>query len=130
MTLAELIPSLLNSLVDNRVWMNATPDQLPRDAGGIILPFIIWHQVGGQDQEFLEGTMPSHRHARIQVQCCAPSGITAGELDEAVVQAFLTASDVPGAPYTVGVLGSPVGAYDADRKLQAPWRQFSVWFRP
>lgn len=123
-TLAEIIPAVLNSLVDNRVWQMATPDNLPRGTDGLFLPFVLWHRVGGQDQEYIDQTMGSHRHARIQIQSCAPSGITADTLHEAVCQALLASA------YTVGVLGSPVGTYDADRKLHAPWQQFSIWFQP
>lgn len=124
MTLAEIIPSILNGLVEKRVWQMATPDNLPRGTDGNILPFILWHRVGGQDSEFIDQTMPDKRHARIQVQSCAPGGIAADTLHEAVCQALL------GSAYTVGVLGSPVGAYDDARKLHAPWQQFSIWFQP
>lgn len=123
-TLSEIVPSILNSLVGARVWQLATPDNLPRSSGGNILPFILWHRVGGMDSEYIDQTMPSHRHARIQVQSCAPGAIVADILHEQVCQVLLASA------YTVGVLGSPVGAYDADRKLHAPWQQFSIWFQP
>jgi hypothetical protein len=123
-TLSEILPAILNDLVDNRVWQLATPDNLPRDTSGNIQPFVLWHRVGGMDQEFIEGAMPTHRHARIQVQSCAPSGRVADTLAEQVCQALLAAG------YNVGVLGSPVGTYDDSRKLYAPWQQFSIWFQP
>ena len=121
-TLSEIIPLILNGLVDGRVWQLSTPDDLPRDSGGI-LPFIIWHRVGGQDGAFYDQTAPDHAHARVQIQCCARNAIVAERLERQCMQAMLASI------YTVGVYGSPVGAYDAARKLHAPWRQFSIWFR-
>ena len=36
MSIDTIVPALLNSLVANRVWQDATPDDLPRDANGEI----------------------------------------------------------------------------------------------
>lgn len=124
-TLSEIIPFILNDLVGDRVWQLATPDDLPRDAAKRPLPFIIWHRVGGNDDTYIEQRpSPSHRHARIQIRSSAPGSIVAERLGEAVFQAMIDS------PYTAGVYGSPVGAYDAARKLYAPWQQFSIWFQP
>lgn len=124
-TLAGIIPLILNSLVDGRVWQSMTPDNLPRDANDRILPFVIWHRVGGMDSEYVgQSPSPSHRHARIQIASNAPGSIVAERLCEQVYQAMI------GSTYTVGVYGSPVGALDAARKLHAPWQQFSIWFQP
>lgn len=123
MTLAEIIPSILNGLVDGRVWQNATPDDLPRSTGKTILPFILWHRVGGMDSEYVDQTASDKRHARIQVSSNHPSAIGADRLLEAVMQTML------GSTYTVGVYGSPVGDYDGPRKLHAPFQQFSIWFK-
>lgn len=125
LTLAEIIPAILNDLVEGRVWQGMTPDDLPRDASKRPLPFVIWHRVGGQDDTYVEQSpLPSHRHARIQIASNAPGSIVAERLCEAVMRA-MTAP-----PYNAGVYGSPVGAVDAARKLHAPWQQFSIWFQP
>lgn len=124
MTLSELIPAILNPLVENRVWQDATPDDLPRSpTTDSILPFIIWNMMGGQDSEYVDQTMPSYSHARVQVHICAPSGIVIDRLARRAGKALLAST------YTVGVLGSPVGTYDAARKLRGRRQLFSIWFR-
>ena len=122
MTLDEIIPMLLNSLVEGRVWENATPETLPRDANDQIKPFLLWTIVGGQDAEYVGQAMGSHSNARVQMQAVAPSGITASNLIKAARDTLL-ASD-----YTVGVYGSPVGTYDAARALRVRMQQFSIWY--
>jgi len=124
MTLSEIVPGLLNGLVDGRVWQDATPDDLPRASNGSFLPFIIWTTMGGQDSEYVEQyPAPSHNNARIQIHACAPGGIAVDRLIRRVSNSLLASN------YTVGVLGSPVGTYDTDRKLRGRRQQFSIWFR-
>ena len=123
MSISTISPAVLNSLVDNRVWFAATPDNLPRDPNGRILPFFLWTLAGGQDAEYVGQVMGTHSNARVQINAYAVGGIA---VDSLIKQARdrLLASD-----YTVGVYGSPVGTYDAARKLDGRYQQFSIWFR-
>ena len=120
MSIEEIIPTLLNPLAGGRVYESATPDDLVR-SGNVIQDFIIWHIVGGQDAEYVDQTMGTHTNARVQIQAVSPSGKAASTLIRAIRDTLL-ASD-----YTVGVYGSPVGTYDAARKLKGRWQQFSIW---
>lgn len=122
MNLSAIITSLLNPLVGGRVWFKATPDSLPRDADDRIRDFLIWSNVGGQDAEYVGQTMGSHSNARLQINAYSPSIIAAETLLVAVRDKLLTSE------YTVGVYGSPVGTYDAARKLSGVYQQFSIWF--
>ena len=122
MNIETIIPALLNSLVGDRVWQNATTDNLPRDANNEFLPFIIWTLVGGQDAEYVDQTMGTHANARVQIQVVSPSGLQAATLIRQARDRLL-ASD-----YTVGVYGSPVGTYDAARKLRGRMQQFGIWY--
>lgn len=122
MTLSTIIPAVLNDLVEKRVWRTATPDNLPREADGTIKEFIIWTRVGGEDSEYVDQTMGDKSHARVQIDVRARSSIAADLLIKAARDRLL-ASD-----YTVGVYGSPVGTYDAARKLHGNFQQFSIWF--
>lgn len=123
MNIESILPALLNSLVDGRVYESSTPDDLVRDAEGNILDFIIWTIHGGQDAEYVDQTMGSHTNARIQIIYFSRSGLTATAGIRAVRDRLL-ASD-----YTVGVYGSPVGTYDTARKLKGRMQQFGIWFR-
>ncbi len=122
MNIETIIPALLNSLVGDRVWQDATPDNLPRDANNRILDFIIWTLVGGQDAEYVDQTMGTHANARVQIQVVSASGLQAATLIRQARDRLL-ASD-----YTVGVYGSPVGTYDAARKLRGRMQQFGIWY--
>lgn len=121
-TISEIIPFLLNSLVGNRVWQEATPDDIPRGTDGKFLPFFLFTVVGGQDAEYVGQTMGSHSNARVQIQAVSPSSIEVDNLIKAARDVLLASS------YTVGVYGSPVGTYDAARKLRGRFQQFSIWF--
>ena len=122
MNIETIIPALLNSLVGDRVWQDATSDNLPRDANDRILDFIIWTLVGGQDAEYVDQTMGTHANARVQIQVVSASGLQAATLIRQARDRLL-ASD-----YTVGVYGSPVGTYDAARKLRGRMQQFGIWY--
>lgn len=123
-TLSEIIPSVLNALVDGRVYENATPMTLLRGDGGVTLPFVLWFQIGGIDASYIDQTMGNKRNARIMVYSYSPDRIECRQLSEAVTQALLASI------YTVTVYGSPVGAYDADRQLQGLKQPLSIWFQP
>ena len=121
-TIEEIIPYILNNLFNGRVWESATPDDIRVD--GVITPFVVWTLMGGQDSEYVEQSpAPSHSHARVQLHVAALSGIQLAALTKAARDAMLAAD------YTVGVYGSPVGTYDAARKLKGRFQQFSVWFQ-
>lgn len=124
MTLSEIIAQILVPAVGTRVWQNATPDDLPRSSTGVILPFVIWQRMGGQDDTYVEQSpAPEYSHARIQITYFTTMSITTDKL-------WLQGRDLMlAAPYTVGVYGSPVGAHDAPRKLQGLRQQYSIWFR-
>lgn len=123
MTLSELIPAVLNSLVNSRVWQDATPDDLPRDGNNVPLPFILWSLMGGSDAEYADSSMPEFSHARVQIHSLAFNVLQTEQLAKDVRNALLASA------YTVGVLGSPVGTYDNARKLRGRRQQFSIWFR-
>lgn len=121
MTISEIIPALLNDLVDGRVYQKNTPDDLVR-VGDRIQDFILWTLVGGQDAEYVDQTMGSHSNARVQINVVSPSSIAADVLIKAVRDRLLASA------YTVGVYGSPVGTYDTARKLSGRLQQYGIWF--
>lgn len=121
MSAGTLIPPLLNSLVGDRVWFDATPDTLPIDSNGKIMPFLLLSVMGGQDQEYVEQAMGSHTNVRLQINAFAPSTIAVETLIRQARDALLASA------YSIGVLGSPVGVYDPARKLRGRFQQYSVW---
>ena len=123
MNIDSIVPEVLNTLVEKRVWLSATPDSIPRGTDGAFLPFIVWTIMGGKDAEYVDQTMGTHSNARIQLHACHPSSIEADKLIKAARDRLLASA------YTVGVYGSPVGTYDAARKLYGRMQQFGIWYR-
>lgn len=122
MTAEQLIPPLLNALVGDRVWFDATPDAGPgRDSNDKLLPFLLLSVMGGQDQEYVEQEMGTHTNMRLQITAYHPTSEGVRTLIDAARDALLASV------YTVGVLGSPVAVYDPARKLRGRFQQFSVW---
>lgn len=121
MSAGTLIPPLLNSLVADRVWFDATPDVLPTDNSGKIMPFLLLTVMGGQDQEYVEQEMGSHTNVRLQINAFAPSTVAVETLIRQARDRMLASA------YSVGVYGSPVATYDPARKLRGRFQQFSVW---
>ena len=70
-----------------------------------------------------EQEMGEVRNCRIQLTAISSSNIAAGLLLDSARDRLL-ASD-----YTVGVYGSPLGTYDAARKLHGRLQQFGIWFQ-
>lgn len=123
MNVETLIPSLLNSLVDGRVWFDTTPDDgPPRDSTGRFRDFIMVTVVGGEAAEYVDQTMPQMANRRVQIQAVSATSEGADALIRAARDRLLASG------YTVSVYGSPVGTYDAARKLRGRFQQFSIWF--
>ncbi len=123
MSIEVILPALLGPLVAGHVWFDATPDDLPRLPDKSIAPFLILSVMGGEDAEYVEQVMGSHTHARLQVSAYCPGSGAVGILIKQVRDTLLASA------YTVGVYGSPVGTYDAARKLRIRFQQFSIWHR-
>lgn len=122
-TIAEIIPSLLNSLVDRRVYRSATPDNLVRDGAGIA-DFIVYTAPGGTDTEYVDQTAPEMSSSRIQVHALSADPIRVELLIKSVRDTLLAS------PYTVGVYGSPLDTYDDARKLYGRMQHFSLKYKP
>ena len=121
MSVRSLVKPLLDPLVANRVWMDTTPDEGPgRDVSGNLNSFILLSVMGGEDAEYVDQTMGDKTHVRLQVSAFAPDTDTVETLIRAVRDSLLESA------YSVGVYGSPVGTYDAARKLRVRFQQFSI----
>lgn len=119
--ISEVIPEVLNSLVERRVWQGNTPDDLPRGQDGALLPFVIWHVGGGIEAEYIDQTAAEMQNYRVHIRAVHTSQSACDQLIIAVRNALLASG------YTVGVYGSPAGDYDKARKLYERYQQFSIW---
>ena len=120
MTIETIMASTLNPLFDGRVYESGTPDEIARDETGAFLPFAIWNIMGGTEQEYVDQTRSNKVHRRIQIATFAHDGELASALLREAGARLLSSE------YSVGVYGSPVGTYDAARKLRGRFQQFSI----
>ena len=116
MSLEPSLKAALDSLVDGRVYPDTTPDN-------VVFPCIVYQQVGGEDIEFLEGTLPDQENARVQVIPWAKSRLEASTLAR---QIRVRLSDQLAATR----LGAPVSLYEEPLKLYGARAFYSIWFAP
>lgn len=123
MTIEATLTALLNPLVANRVWWDTLPD------GYVIAvnaPVIIASQMGGDAQWHVDGSQPSHKHARIQLVVWARTrkeANTVARQIEATLSAAAEAGTVVAQPYSAFT-----GMYETDLKLYGNQQQFGFWY--
>jgi hypothetical protein len=113
-SLESSIHAALTALVAGRCY----PDVAPNGAGR---PYIVFQQVGGTATNFIEGTMPSLRNARIQVSCWATTRVAAANLARSAEEAMVTNTTV-----RAFVIGAMVADYEAETLLYGTRQDFSL----
>jgi len=108
------LEALWRDLVDDRIYPDTAPD-VPA------YPLMLYQQVGGRDGWYVEGAMPSHRHARIQLYVWAK---TRAEANTLALQAEQRLAES-------GLIAQPYGAftalYEDDLKLYGTRQDFGIW---
>lgn len=115
MTIETAMFAALQGLVADRVY----PDVAPENA---LRPYITYQQVGGNAINFVEGGMPSKRHARVQVNVWAATRIQATAMGNAVEDALRAVTALQ-----TDVAGALVATYDEATKLRGTRQDFSFW---
>jgi len=108
--------NLLNPLVDSLVFWDVTPD------GFKGYPFIVLQQVGGRSGWYLESELPSHKHARIQIECYGKGRQAAGDLAR-LVEKTICESITVSEPY-----GAFASGYEHALKLNQTRQDFGFWY--
>lgn len=117
-----IIPSILNDLVDKRVYWNTTPKQLETEPAGAYKDFIIVQLVGGTAGLYVDQTVPGKQHARVQVVACSSSPMGSGKLMGRAMLKFAASG------YPVQVYDEPISGYDASRQVHSNMQIFGIWF--
>lgn len=108
--------AVLSPLVGDRVYPDVAPE-------GTARPYLTYQQVGGRSLNYLGGSIPGKRNARIQVNAWADTRLAASELSEQAEDALRLA---PG--LQAEVLGARVSIFEEDTKLRGARQDFSVWY--
>ena len=116
MSLDAQIFAVLSSLVGDRVYPDVAPEATAR-------PYLTYQQVGGDALNYLEGTVPGKRNARIQINAWADTRLAASELSERAEDSLRLAAGLQ-----AEVLGARVSIFEEDTKLRGARQDFSVWY--
>lgn len=115
MTVEGEIARALGVLVGNRVYPDTAPE-------GVVLPFIVYQQVGGVPLDFLEG-LPDKRNGRFQVEVWAARRAQASGLIRQVEDIVRTD------PVLMGTtLAGALATYDSVLNWYGAQQDFSIWF--
>ncbi len=115
MGLESSLATLLGPLADGR----ATPDVVPE---GSDYPAITFQQIGGRAGWYAESTMPSHKHARVQINTWAKTRLESSTLARAIENAFCTSGLIV-EPY-----GAPTAVFEELLNLYGTRQDFGIWF--
>lgn len=114
MTLDERLVQILGDLVSNRVYPDTAPDNAT-------FPLITYQQVGGRDYAYVDGSLPDHEHARLQVNVHGRVRSEARAIAQQV-KARIAAS------LHAEIYGSMVTGHDDVAKLYTTRQDFGCWF--
>lgn len=115
MSVETLLVAALSSLVaSGKVYFSVAPD-------GAALPRLVLQQVGGVEDQFLDGTLASKERPRIQVAAWADTYNVAKNLSQQAAVALCTAAGLQASP-----LGAAVADYEPDTKLHGFRQDFLV----
>ena len=115
MSAEATIFSTLTGFVSGRVY----PDVAP---AGASLPRIVYQQVGGQADVFLDGTLPDKENGRFQATCWATTRLAARALSKQVEVALVGSGDFICRP-----VGARISGYEPDTNLYSSRQDFSIW---
>lgn len=111
------LKSILGGLAGGRFYADVPPD-------APTFPLLIWQRVGGQAKEYLDQSLPSHDHARVQIVAWSKTRLEADSLIRQARVALL-ASD-----YAVETYGAAVADYNEALKLYGSRQDFGIHYTP
>lgn len=114
MSAETLLVAALTPLVTGPVHFSVAPV-------GAVLPRLVLQQVGGVDDQFLDGSLSSKERPRIQVAAWADTYNVAKNLSQQAAVALCAAAGLQAAP-----LGAAVADYEPDTKLHGFRQDFLI----
>jgi hypothetical protein len=85
-------------------------------------PYITWQQIGGTAFNYVEGTLPDTRNARIQINVWDKSRMASNAMIQQVEQALCAAP-----AFQCRVESAHLATIDDDTDLRGAMQDFSVW---
>lgn len=109
------IYNTLKGLVSNRIFPDVAPTATTR-------PYITWQKIGGKSINFLDNSIQSQHHSRVQINVWADSRLSANTIAKQVEDALKQASNIYAAPEA-----EPMSDYDPDMNLYGTIQDFSIF---
>ncbi len=114
MTLEERLVQLLGDMVGGRVYPDTAPDNA-------VFPLVIYQQVGGRDYAYVDGSLPDHEHARMQMT-------VHGRVRHEVKAIAMELKRRMAADLKSEIYGSRVSSFDDVAKIYTSRQDFGCWF--
>jgi hypothetical protein len=95
------------------------PDVAPEDTA---TPYVVWHILGGQSVQYVEGDLATRRNALVQINVWHENRAVANQLSLDIEAAL-----VAHATLRAEAQGGLQSAYDEDAHLRGSMQDFSVW---
>jgi hypothetical protein len=114
LTLETLLADALKTLCE-RTYPDVAPD-------GTLTPYVVWHELGGQSVQYVEGDLATRRNALVQINVWHENRAVANQLSLDIEAAL-----VAHATLRAEAQGGLQSAYDEDAHLRGSMQDFSVW---
>jgi hypothetical protein len=115
MAIETSLYTALNSIVSGRFYPDAAPQ-------GTAMPYATYAQVGGKAIQFIEPTVPSKKHARIQINVWAETRLQAMTLIRQFEDAVIVS------PLFGVIEGAAVALYDEETEHRGAMQDFSFLY--
>lgn len=115
MSLEDDLKDLWGPLTSGRIFADVIPLNAPR-------PCTVWQQVGGRAAWYVDNTMPSHKHARIQLYVWSDRRLEANGLARQA-EKLLCESAIVAEPY-----GAFSAVHNEALNLYGTRQDFGIWY--
>lgn len=116
MSLEEQVIAALTGLAGDRVFPDFAPEGTER-------PYIVYQAVGGEAINFVDGTPPGKRNARLQIAVWSDTRLSASSIAEQIEDAMRAAGQLQ-----VTVLGAAVSTFDEETGYRGSRQDYSCWY--
>jgi hypothetical protein len=117
MSFESTLTDLLEPLVNGNVFWNSTPQGFKYN-----VPFIILQQIGGKSGWYLESALPSHKHARMQINT------NGRRLQDCCDLARLVEKTICESAFVAEPYGAFISGYEEAISLYECRQDFGFWY--
>lgn len=115
MTIEADLFNAVQTLVAGRVYPDLAPD-------AVVVPYVVYQQIGGESVSFLERAVPDKKNGRFQVAVWSTSRAEASALSLQIEAALVASTAFDAKP-----IGDRTAVYDRDAALRGTRQDFSIW---